>query len=777
MIRTLSFRISSLIGSLLLLAALAVMVSVWISTFRFAQQQISRDLSVGTKVFEQVMSEREQQLVNSAEVLAADFGFRGAVASRDGGTIVSALENHVSRIEADIMAIISLRGVPEYAVGIDNVALETLQSEVDFSRLVGQGGASIVAPLRGKAYQLVLVPVEAPLPIGVAVIGFEIDNALAASLKRITGLELSFLVEQEGLPDNVISTLPGVTTEALLKTTQLSWATSFSHRPVLQSQTLPIYLGVSGTIDVMLTDDLRRVFSEFDRLQLTIIAIVIFALVVALVAGLLFSRQISRPLRQLVGVTRRIAAGSFKSQLNVKAETREFNDLISAFSNMQDELHEREEKIIFQATHDVTTGVINRQTFTQSIQSCITEGESFYLMGFRVSNFRQINDMFGPSTADKSLISLCDRLKPMVPLVARHGGGSFVAKLDGPCHDQSVKTMSNMVRLAAEADGINVNFEIHIGVVEFPADVEDAHGLMRRLDIAMDSARYAHNGIHFYQAGQEQDYVRRLKIVEDLRSSMRDKGRGLQMYYQPKLHLKTGRVNRAEALIRWIHPEQGFIPPDVFIPLAEQSGLINSLTEWIIGSVAEQVAYWLQLGHSIQVAINLSVQDIAREDMLDIIFHQLRKHKLRPENLAFEITESELMHQPEQAIALLQRFRNSGLELAIDDFGTGYSSLSQLKNMPVNVLKIDREFVMHLSEDVNDQTIVKSTIELADSFELDVVAEGVENIESLDILSGWGCAWAQGYLISRPLPAAEFVSWLQQFSVEDLKPSVSGVVE
>ncbi len=761
MVRTLSFRISSLIASLLLITALAVMMSVWVSTYRFAQAQISRDLSVGSNIFQQVMGNRNQQLTNSAEVLAADFGFRQAVATHDVDTIISAMDNHSSRISADMMAILDLNGIPEVTSHINTSALASLNKGLNFKSIVARGGASLVMPLNGKAFQIVMVVIKAPAPIGIAVIGFEIDTRLALQLKQITGLDVTFLVDQQNFPTKLISTLSSPSPTELWSSIQPNWGVSFRDEPLLQSVSFPLYSSESGDIDVLVTDDLRRVFTQFDQLQLTIIAIASLAIVLALVTGILFSRQISRPLRQMVNITRRIATGQYKNHIQIKAQTREFNDLVDAFSGMQDELHDREEKITFQATHDLVTGVINRQTFTERVQDHMNLNETFTLIGFRVSNFRQINDMFGPTTADKSLINLCYRLQPLVPLLARHGGSSFVAFLEGIIDDGRLNKLAEMVRLASEADGLNINFEVQMGVVTYPADVENSIGLMRRLDIAMDSARYAHNCIHFYKAGQEEDYVKRLKIVEDLRSAMRDHGRGLEMHYQPKLNLQTGQLNRAEALIRWIHPEQGFIRPDLFIPLAEQSGLINALTEWIIDSVALQAALWHQMGHNIQIAINLSMQDITRADMLDIISHTLKKYKVRPEQIAFEITESELMQQPEQTIERLERFRKAGFRLSIDDFGTGYSSLSYLKSLPVTELKIDREFVMKLAEDVNDQTIVKSTIELAHRFNLEVIAEGVEDFRALKMLSHWGCEWAQGYYISRPLPADQVVEWME----------------
>lgn len=776
MISTLRFRIAALIVGLLILTALAVLLSVWVSTYRFAQHQIERDLDFGLRVLQQVLAERESQLINSAGVLAADFGFRQAVASNDVATITSALENHGERIHADMMAIVNLEKKVQVASLDDLKTLELLEKSIPDLGRVGSNGVSLILPLNGRAFQAVMVVVRAPRPIAIAVIGFEINASLASSLKQITGLEISFLMQQAGQdsPD-LLSTINNITAASLQNSLAPSWSLPYSNEILLHSTSRELYLGDSGKIEVFLTDDLRRVFDEFDRLQTTILMIAIVGIALALLAGLIFSKQLIRPLSQLVMAAKSIAAGQYQQNMAIKGAPHEVTVLFSAFDDMQTNLQDREQRILYQATHDITTGLINRQKFISHIQECIEDHKVFTLIGFSVSNFRQINDMFGPVTADKCLISLSNRLGSLVPVLARLGGGNFAAKIEGRIDPQSLNRLADVARISAETDGINVNFEIHIGLVEFPADVVDAVGLVRRLDIAVDSARYAHRGIHYYLAGQEEDYVKRLKIVDELRLSIRDHGRGLQMYYQPKLNLTTGRVSRVEALIRWIHPEDGFIPPDVFIPLAEQSGLIVALTEWVVASVTQQAAYWRQLNFDVQVAINLSAQDISRADMLELIRHQLGKHKISSACLAFEITESEVMRQPEQAIERLKSFREAGFDLAIDDFGTGYSSLSQLKNMPVTELKIDREFVMNLAVSEEDQTIVKSTIELAHQLDLEVIAEGVEDIEALKLLRQWGCQWAQGYFIARPMAAGDIVGWLDQWHAQNQNITPVGV--
>lgn len=764
MSRTLSFRIGLLLAGLLLAATLAVLVAVWISTYQHARHQVENNLQVGLNVFTQVLAARESQLISTAEVLTADFGFRQAVASHDAATIDSALQNQGERIHADLMAILDFDGAI-----ISNQSLAAINTADGYWQgLLGtvraRGAASVVMSLNGKIYQIFLLMVRAPIPIAVALVGFELDHELADELQQITNLQVSF-VAADGVQPVILSTLADNPMNAItesLTTRTVGWRLPFSDQQVLQSVSYPLADTDGQEVTAYLTADLNLLFTEFDRLQAEITLIACTTIALALVAGLLFARNLTRPLQRLALAAQALAQGEYQHRIPRNSSTAEITDLTAAFDAMQQGIRKREERITYQATHDVITGLLNREELARQLQLLIASDVSFHLIGISLSNFRQINDMFGPSMADQCLRSISLRLLRHVNLATRLSGGGFVGQLAGEPDRRVVEDLVTRLRVATEDDDLNVNVEIHIGLVSWPSDADDITGLLRRLDIAMDTARYAADGIHHYQAGQEEDYVKRLQVIDHLRTAMRDNGRGLQMYYQPKLNLQQGRVTRVEALIRWIHPERGFVPPDFFIPLAEQAGLINALTEWVIATVIDQLHLWRQSGIELQAAINLSAQDIARPDMLEIIQRLCVARQLPVGALAFEITESEVMKQPVEAIKLLQQFRAAGFNLAIDDFGTGYSSLSQLKNMPITELKIDRDFVMRLNTDSDDQTIVKSTIELAHRFGLEVVAEGVENPQSLQLLAEWGCEWAQGYYLSRPLPADRVPAWLSE---------------
>jgi len=379
-----------------------------------------------------------------------------------------------------------------------------------------------------------------------------------------------------------------------------------------------------------------------------------------------------------------------------------------------------------------------------------------------------VNDSFGQWVGDQCLRMISERLLHIAhdfQLTARLVGDEFLLVLPAPEHcDITPDQVQQMLKAPYAVQDLDVTLDFVLGVALWPADADGAADLIQKASIALDMARRSQLAVAYYERKVEEMHRQRLTLLADLKQALAADDGQLRMYYQPKVCARTLKANRFEALIRWIHPEQGFIPPDKFIPLAEQAGLINNLTDWIVEAVIKQISLWQQQSFQAQVAVNLSAQDLSRANLLDHINRLLQLYGVTPDAVSFEITESEVMRDADKAIALLNTFRTQGFKLAIDDFGTGYSSLSQLKNMPVTELKIDRSFVMQLDKMEDDQIIVRSTIDLAHSFDLEIVAEGIENADALSLLQQWGVDWVQGYHFSRPLPAADVLPWVQSFS-------------
>lgn len=737
-----------------------VLVIVWVSTFRFVTQQLNRDLTIGIHVLEQALMDRERMLIDSAELLTADFGFRRTVATNDRATITSVLNNHVKRINADLMAILALDGQINVSVGHDITAISPAFIQHAASKAVVQGSSSDFVLIGKKLYQVVVVSVKAPRPIAIAMLGFEMNQALAGQLQATTGLQISFWAKNNEY-NRVLSTLGNVDYTWLEASLQRDvWHIPYVRTGQFKSSKYSLVVNKTDEVNVFLSKSLDEIYQEFDYLQLTILLVSLITIPFSLLAAFLFSRNITRPIEHLVHAAKHIAAGQFKTKISKTSHSQEISELEDAFSVMQNNLLIREEKITFQATHDPITGLLNRDALINEITMCFKD-DSTQLVGFNLANVGQINTVFGPAVADKYLNKAGQALAEFYPCVARISGGRFFCLPKQALGITEIERQCHQVALAIEKSELNMNADIRAGIVASSPCLRDAAHMISRLHITLDTAENDSHKVARYSDGQEQAYAQRLALVEKLRLLLAaNPGGQLQMYYQPKLHIQSGKVTRLEALIRWFDEAGNFISPEVFIPLAEQSGLINALTEWVVEDVIRQLSAWQQQGLHFCVAINLSAQDINRSEMKPFICQCLKKYKVHAKNIILEITESEIMRYPEKAIATLSDFRNEGFSIAIDDFGTGYSSLSQLKNMPVTELKIDRDFIMKLMQDGNDKIIVQSTIELAHRFGLEVVAEGVEDQGALDFLAHLHCEWAQGYFIAKPMPANALQGWL-----------------
>ena len=292
------------------------------------------------------------------------------------------------------------------------------------------------------------------------------------------------------------------------------------------------------------------------------------------------------------------------------------------------------------------------------------------------------------------------------------------------------------------------------------ADADNAQDLFRRMNILLDEAEMGANWLLQFSSEIEQRYLRRLSIITELKEVLQSEQDELSLVYQPKICLKTRQVNGLEALIRWNSQRLGFIPPDEFIEIAEQAGFIEQVTDWVLNRVVADILILRAHQIHIKPAVNLSTQDIQNRPLLERLIALLDANELSADNITLEITESDLVADAKIAIANLQFLQDKGFSIAIDDFGTGYSSLAYLKNLPVSAIKIDKAFVLNLSTDTEDQQIVHTVLSLSNIFDLEVVAEGVEDAKAMEILAEWGCDTAQGYYISRPLPLGGLIDWL-----------------
>jgi diguanylate cyclase (GGDEF)-like protein len=384
-----------------------------------------------------------------------------------------------------------------------------------------------------------------------------------------------------------------------------------------------------------------------------------------------------------------------------------------------------------------------------------------------LDGFKEINDSLGHAAGDELLIVLSGRLEGALrtsDTVARLGGDEFgillpdVRKRGDVLH--AVERMKAAIEEPVSLQGLELSLEASIGIATYPEDGEDVETLLRCADAAMYHAKDEKCGWAFYDVSRIRNGTPRVTLMGELRRAL-DQGE-LILYYQPKAVLADGQVHAVEALLRWQHPVRGLVPPDEFIPMAQQTGLIKPLTLYVIDEALRQCRAWLQDGLRLAIAVNLSARNLVDGDFPYQVEGLLARWEVESSLLEFEITESAMLTDPGRTKLILEQLSAMGIRLSVDDFGTGYSSLAYLKRLPVSEIKVDRSFVMNVDEDEDDATIVRSTIDLGRNLGLDVVAEGVENEQVWDRLRTLGCTAAQGYYLSRPVPAAELGAWLQQ---------------
>ncbi|HUX86105.1 MAG TPA: EAL domain-containing protein [Chloroflexota bacterium] len=429
-----------------------------------------------------------------------------------------------------------------------------------------------------------------------------------------------------------------------------------------------------------------------------------------------------------------------------------------------------EDVLRYQALHDTLTNLPNRILLHDRLQMSITVGTQvlrpFALLLLDLDHFKEVNDTFGHQYGDILLKEAASRLAGVLrpsDTIARLGGDEFGVIL--PNTDEiSAATIASRILSAQEkpfvVEGNTLHIGTSIGIALFPGHGTTADALLRYADVAMYEAKRSQAGYRVYAPDQDRHAPSRLALLSELRTAIDDNQ--LILHFQPMADFRNCQIVRVEALVRWLHPERGLVPPADFIETAERAGLIGPLSRWVIDAALRACGEWQQLGHDVAVSVNLSAQNLHDPNLPNVVATSLRAWGVTPSSLRVEITESTLMADPVRALDTLTRLNVMGVQISIDDFGTGYSSLAHLKRLPADELKIDKSFVLHMGNDEDDAAIVRSTIGLGHDLGMSVVAEGVESHLTLELLDTLGCDVAQGFFVGRPMPASDLIRWLEQ---------------
>ena len=761
--RSFQARLLLAFATLLTVAVSGAGLAVGVSSTQQVREQMQQKALVGARVLDSHLQARREQLASAVHVLTHDFGFKSAVATGDTATVASALANHSARIGADLMVLLGRDG---NAVGrAGPLPSNAVPFRAEVARAQTSGALQAVGAHDGALFQYFVVPMLAPTPIAWVVVGFTINAAFALEIAQLTDLGVGFVaLDAAGRAAASVGFHDDAHLQALLADLGRGW----SGGPLVTTTHDGDYLSAVSVLDDRAGQRVfavlqipTRMIAETVRWQLLQIALVL-ALAATLAAGVWLARRISRPVRQLIDGARGIERGDYDTPVATESDG-EMALLGSALNTMRDAVRDREARIRHQADHDPVTDLPNLRYLERLARE---QDRPFALCLVGLLDLKDVSFSLGHETADALLVAVARRLRaePDVLTVARVGGNEFAVLLPAMPADHALfqaRRINSAISRAHAVNGRTVATRSACAVISFPEDADSFQTLFRRVETTLTAARAQPDRCAAYQPGHEAARERRLRIIAGFDNAFDDGQFYLQ--FQPKVTLPGLEVRECEALLRWRHPELGAVPPDEFVQLAERSGNIRRMSDWVLDRAVAQAGEWRRRGLDMAVAINLSAHDLADASLDHVVADTLRRHGVDGRRVILEITESAVMLDRERAVQTLRRLKALGIRLSIDDFGTGHSSLAQLKTLPVDELKIDKSFVLHLDRSLDDALIVRSTIELGHNLGLKVVAEGVENAASVDLLGGYSCDKVQGYHFARPLDAEAFEHWLGDY--------------
>ncbi|WP_020183340.1 EAL domain-containing protein [Methylotenera sp. 1P/1] len=772
--------------TLILGIQLAGLIPIQYSVDKNVRKLVGKELDVGEKVFLNLLESNTENITNGAKILAADYGFREAIASNDQETILSALNNFQSRIHADIAI---FYGVQNDSMTVSGNLTEQEAKPV-VNHLIDTHSASAkkidFEIFNDMPYQLVAVPIKAPIIIGWMVVGFEIDDALAEKLNKLSSLQVTFLQRAEkGAWLSSASTLS--------RDDQLSLIDYFEHKAkpdlannevrinddVFDSKTLTLHHDSDNMLLAVLQRSITAEISNYQTLKYTLLILTIFGLGVFTVAIIYVSNYIAAPIAKLSETAKQLEQGNY--DLTIQTDRHdEIGDLSKAFNSMRDAIATREAKVARLAFWDDVTNLPNRVAFIKHLGEKIAahqqRGLSLTIIVLNLDRFKEVNKILGRDLGDELLNRVAQSLKAMVrtdDMVARLGADEYGLLLASAGLEEGLAVAHKLQKIfdtAIDLAAQKIDVTAGIGLAVYPQHGDSDEQLLHNAETALHVSKSKHSGVVLYDAAFDLGIQENLSLASELKTAIQ--GRQLALYLQPKVNLKTKRGYAAEALVRWIHPEKGLIFPDQFIPFAEQTGLIKDITLWMLEEACRVHTELKTEGIELTIAVNISTRDLIDSDFPDKVEAIFKRFNIAENAISLEITESSIMDDPVRAEATLHRLANMGLKIAIDDFGTGYSSLGYLKRLPVKELKIDKSFVMNMEKNDNDTIIVRSTVDLGHNLNLKVVAEGIENIEVWNILAKMGCDYGQGYFMGKPMPEKDFKSWLDKWEAQsqDMAP-------
>ncbi|HEX5462678.1 MAG TPA: EAL domain-containing protein [Steroidobacteraceae bacterium] len=777
-------RLLVLIIGLAVLTQTVTLFAVLASTSRNVQARGAEQLTAAGSFVEQLVRYRAEQLASAVAVLAEDFGFREAVASGDGPTMLSAAGNNARRIGADLVLLINTHG----RVLASNAPSDAHAGSPIGGLLLGESGARRERPqfvvLGHKTYQFFLAPIRTPEIIAWVAMGFAVDDAFARKIRDLAGVEVTLGTSGSAGITRVASSLPQAV-QSSLRLDSIGVAAGRGAHVIRLGDTS--YLTFVQRIDsrgepveAVLQKPMAAVLAPYRQLRYSLLFIDGVTILLAAVIGIVLGRSATRPLGELVRAAERIQHGRYDTAVAASGGD-EFRSLAATFNTMQRTIADREADITRHAFYDSLTGLPNRTLAERRLEELLRARgapAALALILILVRSVREVNATFGHEVGDEVMQEAARRLSRNVAaehVIARLGESQFLIIAPGFSVERAriyFDQLAGALRGGFHLSGMTLDLGVTSGICAYPEHGQTAQELLRRVQVALEDADETRLRVASYETGRDEQHRRRLTLITGLRAAIEHDE--LTLKYQPKVEIATRCVKSLEALVRWQHGTLGAVSPGEFVPLAESAGASRSLTNWVLGAAIRQLAAWRREGLQVQLAVNLSAPDILDPDLGDGILRMLADRQVEPTALLLEITESAVMRDPELAARHMQPLRAAGVRFAIDDFGTGHSSLSLLSKLPVDELKIDRSFISQALTAQSAATIVASTVALAHGMGLNVVAEGVEKPEAWDMLKRLHCDCAQGYLISPPMPDTAVPAFVRQ--ANDVLPASDSTV-
>ena len=751
---------AGLFGVILILISAAVYSAV----SGAAQRQVRSELTASGTVFDRVWSMRSEQLRQGAAILSRDFGFREAVATKDRATIVSAMENLRGRFGIDLAFIV---GVDGQIAAADPSRLSPHAEEL-MQALYNSDAPAGVYVLDGTPYQMIATPILSPDLTGWVVFAARLDDGEMSALERLAAIPLDANVAHKTASGWMLSSDAAFGDKAALNRF-MDQAQADKVRAPRNLKTpagaaiglvkpLPSLTGKDSAA-LLLTYPMSRALAPYQPLLATIGLTGLLGLCLVVLGSWSLARSVTRPVSALDQAVGRLQRG--EDGLVAVESQDEIGRLAESFNLMATEIRERERRITHLAMHDAETSLPNRLSLERALTDMATQpGAPLFVAILGIDRFAHVRGAVGYEVAAQIVREVGERLATLQPqgAVARLSSDVLGLAFRARAADDAealVTLLLGDLEQPLRVGGDTIDVALSVGLS--PAWDIEAGPAIERASIALDQARGARRKVAFFDADAYGDPSSNLALMSGMLWAIRSGE--VELFHQPKFDLRARGVRAVEGLVRWRHPTRGLLRPDLFIPMAEETGHIRTLTDWVLRQAIADQASMARLGHQMEVSINISGRLLGDRDFADFVDRTVGQ-AVGP--LCFEITETAVIENPDLALELIDRFRSAGVSISIDDFGSGLSSLAYLKQIRGHELKIDKSLITDLTESQRDALIVRSTIDLAHSLGMKVTAEGVETANAFQLLAAMGCDSIQGYLIAKPQPLNELLIFLRE---------------